>query len=113
MSRLHSAAAFGFLAVLVGSLGAAEAALVTKYEYDSVNYLPSSQGWSGPSGLITLINNTTDSALTVDDSSSDVGASIASPAYLPADFSGDWTVTAIVRSDSASGIGEIYFGAGM
>jgi len=113
MSRFqNSVAAILTVALFACASSAARAALVTKYEYDSVNYLPSSQGWSGPSGLITLSNNTTDNALTVTDASTDVGAVISSN-FAPADYSGPWTITATLRSDSASGIGETYFGVAM
>jgi hypothetical protein len=97
-----------FVAVMTG-VGAAQGAPVIKYDYSAGNYLPShpSQGsWSQLAvngSTTTATNNTTDSALLLGDTDSIIGPWF-NKAITPADYSGDWVVTAVARIDSANSI---------
>jgi len=113
MTRLQAMAMFLSMSALASLGSAAHAEIIVKYEYSSPSYLPSSQGWSASLGAVTLVNNTTDNALTVSDASTDNGASISSPGYAPSVYSGGWILTAVVRADSSSNIADIYFAAAM
>lgn len=88
------------LAVIL-SVNLLSAVPVVQYEWDSANYLPTAQGWTY-NGAGALSNNTTDEALTVNNSpSGSAYFQAAVPTANLTDASG-WTLTAVLRVDHAS-----------
>jgi hypothetical protein len=80
----------------------ARAAVIVKYEYDTVNYLPTSQGWNLNLHSGTVSNNTGDSALQVTDANSEAYGPGVDKGLSPTDYSAGWTLTARVRVDSGN-----------
>ncbi len=114
MLRQAFALGLGLLLAVLAWVPAGRAALVVKYEYDAINYLPTSQGWSGPPIYpgISATNNTTDRSLTLGDATTATAAAI-SKALTPADYAGDWTLTAVLRADWADNYADIGFSVAM
>jgi hypothetical protein len=109
MSRNHVVLGLALVALLVLAPASARAVLVAEYAYDGATLpaypVSALQGWSvfGVNGTdVTLNNNVTDNALTFSDS--DGGSPFFIKNIAPADYSGDWTLTARARMDSANGI---------